>query len=198
MSAKAHIFDLEALQRLRSALILYLERTNGVLDEVGEEVKRTRSWLQSEQPLRLGQAMKRKQRELELLEQELFTARLSGLREAKSGLQLKVARKRREIAGIEEAMRRAAKWARDFDPVVGLEARKVEKLRSLLDIEGGRGVRRLGESIRLLADYASSRPSSGEGAAPPSESGPAEAGGTNEGGDPDEPGAAPNPDPPSR
>jgi len=166
VSKKAHISDLEALERLRSALVLYLERVHGVLDEVGEEVKRTRAWLQSEQPLRLGHELKRRQRELELLEQELFTARLSGLREAKSGLHLRVNKKRREIAEIEAALRRTARWSRDYDSVVALSARKVEKLRGLLDIEGARGVRNLGEMLRMLAEYASTIPSSASVAAP--------------------------------
>jgi len=168
VSQKVHIADLEALERLRSSLVLFLERVHGVLDEVGEEVKRTRAWIQSEQPLRLGHELKRRQRELELLEQEHFTARLSNLREAKSGLQLRVNKKRREIAAVEEALRRAARWSRDYDTVVGLSARKVEKLRGLLDIEGARGVRNLGESLRLLAEYASQLPSPGGGGGAPS------------------------------
>lgn len=164
MADRAHVSNLEALDRFRSSLILFLERAALILDEVSEEVKRTRVWLQSEQKLRLTQVMKRKNRELEMLEQEYFTARLSNLKSAKTGQQMQINRKRREIREIEDRMRAVAAWLRNFDSTVETEARKVEKLRHFLDADMKQAVRLLNETMRLLSEYAS-------GGMPPIESG---------------------------
>lgn len=149
----AHVTRLEALERFRSSLVLFVERARGVLDEVSEEVKRTRIWLQSEQRLRLEQEGKRRRRELEQLEQELFSARLSDLAQKKSGVQMQVNRKRREMRELEETARRLASWLRNYDSTVEPEARKVEKLRHQLDTDTVRGIALLTESIRLLEAY---------------------------------------------
>tara|TARA_B110000305_G_C18999102_1_gene429695 strand:+ start:397 stop:567 length:171 start_codon:yes stop_codon:yes gene_type:complete len=39
---KANVSDVEALERFRSVLVVFIERLNSLLDEVSEEVKRTR------------------------------------------------------------------------------------------------------------------------------------------------------------
>lgn len=153
MSDKAHVTNLEALDRFRSTLILFIERCSSILDEVSEEVKRTRVWLQSEQKLRLTQEMKKRHRELEMLEQELFTARLSGLKNAKTGQQMQVNKKRKQIRDLEDTMRAVAGWARNFDSTVETEARKVEKLRFNLDTDMKKAVQYLSESVRLLEEY---------------------------------------------
>jgi len=158
VSDRAHVTSLEALERFRSQLVVFVERTNAVLDEVAEEVKRTRIWLQSEQRLHLEHEMKRRHRELEMLEQEMFTARLSNLQTAKSGAQMQIDQKRREIRDLEETMKAVSAWLRNFDATVETEARKVEKLRHLLDYDGVKALRFLAEALRHLEAY-----SSGEG-----------------------------------
>jgi archaellum component FlaC len=152
---KANVASIEALDRFRSNLVVYLERVNSILDEVSEEVKRTRIWLQTEQKLKLTQEMKRRNRELEMLEAEMFSARLSSLKTAKTGAQMQINKKRREIRSLEETMKAVAGWARNFDSTVEVEARKVEKLRFLLDSDMKHAVNFLSESIRLLDDYSS-------------------------------------------
>ncbi|MEM7697696.1 MAG: hypothetical protein AAF236_04750 [Verrucomicrobiota bacterium] len=155
MADRAHLTDLEALERFRASLIVALERFSGVLDEISEEVKRTRFWLQSEQRQVIEQAMRKCQRQLEMLEAELFSARLSNLKQAKSGHQMKVNQKRREMQEIELKGRELKAWGRNFDSTVEPEARKVEKLRHYLDHEMGRAANQLTETIRLLSAYAS-------------------------------------------
>lgn len=151
----AHVANLEALERFRSSLVLFVERAHFVLDEIGEEVKRARLWVQTEQRTKLGQEMKRRERELEMLEQELFTARLSDLAQKKTGAQMQVNRKRRELREIEAALRRLAAWSRNFDSTIETEARKVEKLRHLLDTDTARAILFLAEAVRQLSAYSS-------------------------------------------
>lgn len=151
--SEANVTNIEALERFRSSLVLFLERAGFVLDEVSEEVKRTRIWLQTEQSIKLGHEMKRRQRELEQLEQEMFTARLSDLAQKKTGMQMQINKKRREILELEGKIRAVKGWLRNFDSVVETEARKAEKLRQQIDIEMARAVTSLTESVKQLRAY---------------------------------------------
>jgi hypothetical protein len=151
----AHVTNLESLERFRSSLVLFLERANLILDEVGEEVKRTRIWLQTEQRLKLALEMKRIHRELEMLEAELFSARLSDLAQKKTGVQMLVNQKRRETRELEETQRKVAGWLRGYDSIVETEANKVEKLRHHLDTDMVRAVTYLKEAILQLNAYSS-------------------------------------------
>ena len=151
--SEANVTNIEALERFRSSLVLFLERAGFVLDEVSEEVKRTRIWLQTEQSMKLGHEMKRRHRELEQLEQEMFTARLSDLAQKKTGMQMQINKKRREILELEGKIRAVKGWLRNFDSVVETEARKAEKLRQQIDIEMARAVTSLTESVKQLRAY---------------------------------------------
>ena len=151
----AHVTNLESLERFRSSLVIFLERANLILDEVGEEVKRTRIWLQTEQRLKLALEMKRIHRELEMLEAELFSARLSDLAQKKTGVQMLVNQKRRETRELEETQRKVAGWLRGYDSIVETEAKKVEKLRHHLDTDMVRAVTYLKEAILQLNAYSS-------------------------------------------
>ena len=151
--SEANVTNIEALERFRSSLVLFLERAGFVLDEVSEEVKRTRIWLQTEQSMKLGHEMKRRQRELEQLEQEMFTARLSDLAQKKTGMQMQINKKRREILELEGKIRALKGWLRNFDSVVETEARRAEKLRQQIDIEMARAVTSLTESVKQLRAY---------------------------------------------
>ncbi len=155
MSDRAHVTSIESLEQFRSSLILFLERACLVLDEVSDEVKRTRIWLQSEQRIRLEHEKKRLNRDLEMLEQEMFTARLSKLQNAKTGLEMQINKKRRALLELEGTMRAVAGWLRNFDSGVETEARKVEKLRHMIDTDMKRSIVFLTASITNLDAYSS-------------------------------------------
>ena len=110
--------------------MLFMEKSSSSLDEVSEQVKRTRIWLQSEQKLALDREMRRKQKELEQMEAEYFSARLSDLNQKKTGIQMMMNKKRREIRELEDKQRAVAPAGfATFDSKVEVEARKVDKLR---------------------------------------------------------------------
>ncbi len=155
MSDRAHVTNIEALERYRSSLLLFVERASLILDEVSDEVKRTRIWLQSEQRMKLEHEMKRKQRDLEMLEQEMFTARLSNLQNAKTGLTMQINKRRREMRELETRLRAVAAWLRNYDSAVEPEARKVEKLRHMMDTDTKHALQFLSEAIRNLDAYTS-------------------------------------------
>lgn len=153
MSDRANVTNIEALERFRSSLVLFVEKANAVLDEVSEEVKRTRIWLQTEQRLNITREIKKGNRDLEMLEQQLFTARLSRIQNAKTGQQMQINKKRREIRELEDKLRAVSAWLRNYDSTVENEARKVEKLRHLLDTDMANALSFLSESVRSLDAY---------------------------------------------
>jgi hypothetical protein len=97
--------------------------------------------------------MKLRHRNLEQLEQEMFTARLSKLASAKIGAQMLLNKQRREIRELEERIRAVTGWLRNYDSVVETEARKVEKLRHFLDIDMKKANTFLSESVKSLSAY---------------------------------------------
>jgi len=153
LADQAHVSDIERLERFRSSLRVFLEKAGLILNEVGDEVKRTRIWLQSEQKLRLTGEMGRKRKELETMEQELFSARLSNLREGKTGFQKRINQKRREIRELEGKMRAVSAWLRNFDSKVETELRKVDRLRLLFDTEMVGALQYLAEASQNLRSY---------------------------------------------
>ena len=155
MAERANVTDVEVLERFRSSLMLFIERSNASINEVSEEVKRTRIWLQSEQKLNLDREMWRKKKDLEQLEAEYFSARLSKMAQKKTGIQMMINKKRREIREIEDKLRAVSAWLRHYDSKVEIEARKVDKLRSMLDSEMGRAVQFLNVAAKNLHDYSS-------------------------------------------
>ena len=155
MAEKAHVTDVETLERFRTSLMLFIEKASSSLDEVSEEVKRTRIWLQSEQKLNLDREMWRKKKDLEQLEAEYFSARLSKMAQKKTGIQMMMNKKRREIRELEDKMRAVSAWLRHYDSKVEVEARKVDKLRSMMDSEMGRAVQFLNEAAKNLHEYSS-------------------------------------------
>lgn len=163
MADRAHVTDVEVIERFRTSLMLFLEKSSTALNEVSEEVKRTRIWLQTEQKLNLERDMKRKLKELEQMEGEYFSARLSKLTEKKTGIQMQIRKKKREMRELEDKMRAVQAWTRHFDSKVEVEARKVDKLQNMLDSDMARAVQFLNEAAKALHEY-----SSNTGSPPPS------------------------------
>ncbi len=153
MADKANVTNVESLERFRSSLVIFVEKISVVLDEVSEEVKRTRVWLQSEQRMKLDHVMKRKQKELDMIQQELFTARMSNLANVKTGHKMKLNNKRREMREVEGKIRAVTTWLRNYDSTVETEARKVDKLRHFIDTDMIRALHFLAEAVKNLHAY---------------------------------------------
>ena len=82
--ARYKVTSLEALEDFRAKLIVYRDKASRVLDEVSDDVTRTRVWLENERPAYWQAQVRRLNRDLETAQQELFSAQLSGLRDAPS------------------------------------------------------------------------------------------------------------------
>lgn len=159
MPERAKVTSLEAIENFRAKLIVYRDKAGRVLDEVNDDVIRTRVWLQSDRRTHWQAQIERRRRELEQRQQELFSAQLSGLREASYVQQMAVQKARRAVRDAETHLQTVKEWSRQFDHRVEPLARHVEKLRHILGTDLGHALAWLNEATKTLADYAELSPS---------------------------------------
>ena len=159
MPDRAKVTSLEAIEAFRAKLIIYRDKAGRVLDEVSDEVIRTRLWLETDRLTHWESQIRRLTRELEQRQQELFSAQMSGLREASYMQQVAVQKAKRAIRDAEEKMQTVKHWRRQFDHQIEPPARQVEKLRHTLGHEMGMAVAWINELTKTLSAYAELSPS---------------------------------------
>ena len=154
MPERARVTSLEVIESFRAKLIIYREKAGRVLDEVNDDVMRTRLWLQAERPAHWQNQIRRLTHELEQRQQELFSAQLSGLRDSSYAQQAAVQKARRAIHDAGEKLKTTKQWHRQYDQRVEPLGRQVEKLRHTLGNDLGQAVAWLNEMTKTLSEYA--------------------------------------------
>jgi hypothetical protein len=155
MHGQAKVTSLEALELFRSALIQFNSSTLGRLDEVGDEIRRTRAWIQFDRRPHWEGELRRRRRDLDQAEQELLSAKLSSLRDSVSLQKTAVLKARRAVSEAEEKLRAVKFWSRDFDHKVAPLLKQIEGLRLHLDLELPKGIAFLLRAQETLDAYAS-------------------------------------------
>jgi hypothetical protein len=158
MPDRARVTSLEAIENFRAKLIVYREKTNRVLDEINDEVTRTRLRLENDWRAGCEGEIRRCQRELEQRQQELFSAQISILGDPKYVQQDAVRKVRQRLRDTEAKLYRIKQWERAYDQRVEAPARQVEKLRHIVSKDLGAAVAMLNETIRTLTAYAEMTP----------------------------------------
>jgi hypothetical protein len=158
MPERAKVTSLESIELFRARLIIYRDKAGRVLDEVGEDVIRTRIWLQTDRVTFWEGQIRRRQKELEMRQQELFSAQLSGMRDASFVQQQAVQRARRSINEAEDKLRLVKQWSRQYDQRVEPLGKQVEKLRHNLIHDLGLAIAFLSEVTKTLAEYTEMSP----------------------------------------
>lgn len=153
-SNQAKVTSVEVIDAFRASLIIFQSKARRCLDDAADELRRTRMWLQHEQRLRWENAVRKCARDLELAEQELFSAKLSSLRDNISFQQNAVRKAKVALAHAEEKLRNTKAWNRNFDGVADPLAKQLDGLRQFLDFHLPKGVTFLVQSTRTLEEYA--------------------------------------------
>ena len=177
MAERAKVTSLEAIEDFRARLIVYREKAGRVLDEVSDNVARTRIWLQGDRIEYWKNEIRRRGRELEQRQQELFSAQLSDLRDASYMQQAAVRQCREAIRNAETRLASVKQWERGYDQRVTTPARQVEKLRHIIGKDLGTAVHYLAEAVKTLSAYAELSPTGTPPPLPPVPGKPIEAGG---------------------
>jgi DNA repair exonuclease SbcCD ATPase subunit len=158
MAEQAKVSSLDALEIFRTSLIAFLTRAHQSVDQVGDEIRRTRGWLQFDQRTHWEGEIRKRRKLLDLAEQELFSAKLSNLRDNISAQQNAVRKAREALEHAEKKLRAVKKWTRDFDGAVEPMTRRIDSLRSVLDFDLPKALAYLVQAQKILEDYAETRP----------------------------------------
>lgn len=172
MPDHAKVTSLEAIESFRAKLIVFRERAGRVLDEVSDDVIRTRVWIEQDRPAYWRNQITARTREWEQRKQELFSAQLSGLREASYVQQAAVRNALDAVRRAEAKHELARTWSRQYDHRIEPIGRQVDKLRHSLGHDIGEAIHFLAEATKTLAAYAELTPASQAGK-PPAEAPPA-------------------------
>src|SRR5271156_2813035 len=118
MAIQAKITSTEALESFRASLIVFLTKARRSLDDAGDDVRRTRQWLQHDQRVHWEGEFRRRTKRLEQAQQELMSARLGASSNQQSALMLRqaaVAKAQRELVEVEEKLRKLKAWNQNYD-----------------------------------------------------------------------------------
>ena len=151
---QANVSSIEALDTFRSDLIVFLSKSKNALDEVSEDVRRLRNWLEVDQINHWQVEIRRRRRKLDEAQQELFSAKLATFTNATTLQEAAVIKARRSMYDAEEKLRTIKKWIRNFDSHVEPLARKLEGVRQFIGNDLPKGVAFLTQAQRTLESYA--------------------------------------------
>ncbi len=153
MPEQARITSVEALEAFRADLLVYLDKARNVVDEVSEEVSRTRAWLQDDRARHWAHQVKRRTMDLQERQQELFSAQLAK-RQNIQGELVAVRRAKQSLEEAEAKVKSVKQWLRDYPVEVEPLGRHADLLRHALVTDMGKAVVLLTETIETLHAYA--------------------------------------------
>lgn len=130
--AEAHVTSIEALEAFRARLIVFIAKANQSLDQVGDEIRRTRSWIQHDKRMHWEGEIRRRERVLGQAEQELMSAKMVGLVKDLSPHLLLVRKARHALEQAREKLQKVKVWSRDFDGEAEPLARSLNVLRDYI------------------------------------------------------------------
>ncbi|HEX8311905.1 MAG TPA: hypothetical protein VF614_11345 [Chthoniobacteraceae bacterium] len=154
MAEQVKITSIDALQTFRANLIVFMTTAHRSADEVGDEVRRTKLWLQHDQRMHWESQYRQRSKLLALAQQELMSARLSDLRDRTVAQENAVRKAKQSVAEAEEKLRMVKVWTRDFDAQTDPLMKKMHSLRQLLDHDLPKALSYLVQAQRTLDAYA--------------------------------------------
>ncbi len=158
MATEAKVRSLDALESFRASLIVFMTRARRAIDQVGEEVARTRQWMMNDQRIHWTEQLRKRMRAMKQAEQELFSAKLSTLKSSVTRQEQAVRKAKEQVDEAEMKMRSVKNWNRDFDRIADPLVKKLDSVRQFLEHSVPRGVAYLETTQRILESYAGTPP----------------------------------------
>lgn len=158
MPQRAQVTSIDALESFRENLIVYISKTRPTVEEVSEDVRRMRDWLEHDCQRHWENEFRRRSRTLEDARQALFSSRLSSLQEASTAQQWAVTRARRSLEEAEDKLRRLKKWRRDFNGLTDPLTKELDQLHNFLVMDLPHAVAYLAQAVKTLESYAAISP----------------------------------------
>jgi hypothetical protein len=133
MAIQARVTSTDAIESFRAKLIVFLNKARLGVDDVGDEVRRTRSWLQTELPVRWEGEIRRRSKALQQAQSELRNAEFAGTTAATVQVrQAAVNRAKQALAEAEDKLRRIKKWSMAYDHHADPIVKRLENFRSIV------------------------------------------------------------------
>ncbi len=167
MPEQVRITSVEAIEAFRTDLVVYLDKARNVVDEVSEEITRTRAWLQDDRGRYWAQQVKRRTLDLEARQQELFSAQLANTKRNIQGELVAVRRAKQALEEAEAKVKVIKQWLRDYPVEIEPQGRHADLLRHALANDMGKAVGLLSQMVETLHGYSELKPPSADLPAPP-------------------------------
>jgi len=158
MAEQAKVTSVDAIEAFRSNLIVFLSKAKPTLEEISGDVVRTRLWLENEQTDHWNKEMRRRHRDLEQVQGELFSARLSRLAKPSAAQYMAVHRAQAAVREAEEKQKLLKKWTRELENRTEPMVKLIDQLHGFLGTEMLKAVQYLNEIVQTLQAYAEARP----------------------------------------
>ena len=157
-ASKANVTSIEALEAFRAKLIIFLSKARPTLEEVTDDVLRTRVWLETDQRNHWEHQLRRRQKDLEEAQQALFSASIAKLRAVSDAERMAVVKAKRALTAAEEKLAVIKRWRRDFDSQVEPLSKQLDSLRTMLATDLPKAVAFMTEIVKALDAYAKMTP----------------------------------------
>jgi hypothetical protein len=153
MPQRAQVTSIEAIEAFRASLIVYLAKARALLEGVDDEKQQTKSWIDHDRRTHWEQECRRRGRQLEEAEQELFSARVSHLRTQSAAQLLAVERAKQALRQAEGKRDLVKRWSREYDNRVDPLAKQLDQLHTFLTTDLAKAVVYLGNVLKALEAY---------------------------------------------
>ena len=156
MGTQAKVTSTEALEAFRANLIVFLNKAHRSVDDVSDEARRMRLWLQHDQRVHWESEARKRARSLAQAEQELMSVRLSGTQQnALAVRQAAVNKAKHAMDEANEKLRRVKTWTQNYDGYADPIVKRLESLRQFLSDDMPKAIAYLVNVQRTLAAYSS-------------------------------------------
>lgn len=156
--ASAKVRSIDDLESFRSNLIVFVGKARKAIDQVGEEIRRTRLWIDSDRIPFWEAEVKKRNKRREQAEAELMSARLSDYIDNPTVQQQAVRKCRAALEEAEEKLKRCKHWSRTFDATVQPLSKKLESVTAFIDTDMPKAIIHMAQLIKSLDAYAERMP----------------------------------------
>lgn len=157
MADRAQVTSVDAIESFRSTLVIYLSKARPALEEMANEVLRSKQWLQNDQRRLWEGEMKARGKKLERAKAELFSVSMSKLQEVSAAQQLAVHRAEQAYDEAQKKLAVLKKWDRELDNRAEPLVKQVDQFLSFVSTELPRAIAYLTQAIKTLEAYAEVR-----------------------------------------
>jgi Asp-tRNA(Asn)/Glu-tRNA(Gln) amidotransferase A subunit family amidase len=157
MATQARITSTDALELFRASLIVFLGKANRSVDDVSDEVRRMRMWLQHDQRMHWEGEFRRRTKLLEQAQAELMSAQITSNQTSVLVRQAAVIKAKRALSEAEVKLRVLKKWSQNYDSSVGPAVKRLESLREYLTTDLPKAIAYLVNVQKTLDAYSSAR-----------------------------------------